>query len=210
MQLWAYGAIFISLLLTAVLLGTVLGRMRTKEEFTYTKIPLFSRSGRAVFKMLELVTGTRFRILTHVHACDVLQPQPGMPRSAWKRARERICTQRIMFLLCNPQTWDPVCGLELVEEGEREPSPALVNACETAGLPLVLVPAAEASPEFLRDRLARALGHFPGQDPQETRLCPECGAPMIRKRTPKGGTMGREFWGCTKYPECKAVLPIRE
>ena len=34
-----------------------------------------------------------------------------------------------------------------------------------------------------------------------TPKCPECGDPMT-KRT---GKSGKEFWGCSKYPECKGV-----
>ncbi len=38
--------------------------------------------------------------------------------------------------------------------------------------------------------------------------CPYCGKPM-RKRTARGGrNAGRSFWGCTGYPECRAVCEI--
>ncbi|MEK1839037.1 MAG: topoisomerase DNA-binding C4 zinc finger domain-containing protein, partial [Pseudomonas sp.] len=33
--------------------------------------------------------------------------------------------------------------------------------------------------------------------------CPVCGAPM-RQRQGKHGA----FWSCTRYPECKGVLPV--
>jgi hypothetical protein len=38
--------------------------------------------------------------------------------------------------------------------------------------------------------------------------CPICGIPMARRRTAKGPKLGSEFWGCTRYPKCKGVLPI--
>lgn len=38
--------------------------------------------------------------------------------------------------------------------------------------------------------------------------CPECGKPM-RKRMAKGGShAGKEFWGCTGYPECRGIREI--
>jgi restriction system protein len=38
--------------------------------------------------------------------------------------------------------------------------------------------------------------------------CPQCGA-LMALRTAKGGkTPGSQFWGCTKYPECKGTLPV--
>lgn len=35
--------------------------------------------------------------------------------------------------------------------------------------------------------------------------CPECGKPMARRQARIGKNAGREFWGCTGYPECKGV-----
>lgn len=41
-------------------------------------------------------------------------------------------------------------------------------------------------------------------------VCPVCGKPMIRRRARSGTNAGKEFWGCTGYPECKAVLEMGE
>jgi len=41
------------------------------------------------------------------------------------------------------------------------------------------------------------------QQPQEQRPCPTCNSPMTIKQGPYG-----RFWGCTRYPECKATEPI--
>ena len=35
--------------------------------------------------------------------------------------------------------------------------------------------------------------------------CPECGKPMAKRKARSGKNAGREFWGCTRYPECKSV-----
>jgi four helix bundle suffix protein len=35
--------------------------------------------------------------------------------------------------------------------------------------------------------------------------CPACGKPMARRTARSGKHAGREFWGCTAYPECKGV-----
>ena len=39
-------------------------------------------------------------------------------------------------------------------------------------------------------------------------VCPECGKPMTRRKARSGKNAGREFWGCTGYPECKGVREI--
>ncbi len=40
-------------------------------------------------------------------------------------------------------------------------------------------------------------------------ICPRCGAQMV-KRTAKSGTnVGKEFWGCSRYPHCKCIVSIK-
>ncbi len=38
--------------------------------------------------------------------------------------------------------------------------------------------------------------------------CPKCGKPMFRRVQRKGQMQGREFWGCSDYPNCNGILPI--
>jgi len=38
--------------------------------------------------------------------------------------------------------------------------------------------------------------------------CPRCGAPMIMRTAKKGGNIGKKFWGCSRYPECKGIVSI--
>lgn len=39
-------------------------------------------------------------------------------------------------------------------------------------------------------------------------FCPKCGKPMLRRMQKKGQMQGREFWGCSDYPNCNGILPI--
>lgn len=38
--------------------------------------------------------------------------------------------------------------------------------------------------------------------------CPKCGAEMKKRVARQGSNAGNEFWGCSAYPVCKAILPI--
>lgn len=40
--------------------------------------------------------------------------------------------------------------------------------------------------------------------------CPECGKPMLRRMQKRGQGQGREFWGCSDYPNCRGVRPLNE
>jgi four helix bundle suffix protein len=41
----------------------------------------------------------------------------------------------------------------------------------------------------------------------EPPACPKCGALMALRTAKSGKTPGSQFWGCTKYPECKGTQP---
>lgn len=38
--------------------------------------------------------------------------------------------------------------------------------------------------------------------------CPQCGKPMALRTAKSGKNAGKQFWGCTAYPECKGVLNL--
>jgi len=38
--------------------------------------------------------------------------------------------------------------------------------------------------------------------------CPQCGKPMALRTAQKGKNPGKQFWGCTGYPECKKIAEI--
>lgn len=39
--------------------------------------------------------------------------------------------------------------------------------------------------------------------------CPNCGKPMLKRTQKKGQGQGREFWGCSDYPNCTGTRPIK-
>lgn len=39
-------------------------------------------------------------------------------------------------------------------------------------------------------------------------VCPKCGKPMLRRMQKKGQGQGREFWGCSDYPQCNGIRGI--
>lgn len=38
--------------------------------------------------------------------------------------------------------------------------------------------------------------------------CPKCGAPMIKRKATKGENAGKEFYGCSRFPQCKGIINI--
>lgn len=38
--------------------------------------------------------------------------------------------------------------------------------------------------------------------------CPKCGAKMVLRTAQKGSNAGNQFWGCSRYPQCRGVLSV--
>jgi four helix bundle suffix protein len=38
--------------------------------------------------------------------------------------------------------------------------------------------------------------------------CPQCGKPMALRTAKTGSHAGRQFWGCTAYPDCKGTVEL--
>lgn len=45
-------------------------------------------------------------------------------------------------------------------------------------------------------------------NPSAERLCPKCGSSMVLRTARKGNSAGRQFWGCSTYPKCRAIQNI--
>ena len=40
--------------------------------------------------------------------------------------------------------------------------------------------------------------------------CPKCGKYMTLRKATSGKNAGKEFWGCTGYPECKGIMNVEK
>ncbi|SHF93348.1 Topoisomerase DNA binding C4 zinc finger [Microbulbifer donghaiensis] len=45
-------------------------------------------------------------------------------------------------------------------------------------------------------------------NPNAERLCPKCGNQMIKRTSKRGSKAGKQFWGCSAFPQCKTIQPI--
>lgn len=47
------------------------------------------------------------------------------------------------------------------------------------------------------------------QDKQyNANTCPKCESPMVMRQAKKGANAGQQFWGCSAFPKCRAVVAI--
>jgi hypothetical protein len=88
--------------------------------------------------------------------------------------------------------------------GDRLPPPANAR----------ILPAIDPSP--IKDgRVEAWLSHLGQNDDQglekesnSNKECPKCGSPMVLREAKKGKNIGKKFWGCSKFPKCRAIVNI--
>ncbi|KAF5068958.1 Nuclease-related domain protein [anaerobic digester metagenome] len=44
----------------------------------------------------------------------------------------------------------------------------------------------------------------------DNKICPKCGAHMVLRIAQKGANKGAHFWGCSKFPNCRAIEQVEE
>lgn len=79
---------------------------------------------------------------------------------------------------------------------EGEQLVALIRSVQVASTPPATEP--PAPPASADPKVAQA---YPGK------ACPKCGAEMVLRTAQKGPGPGQKFWGCSRFPGCRATEP---
>ena len=190
-----------------------------EQTFPYEKKKtLFSPAERSFLGVLDQAAGTELRVLAKVRLADVISSKKG----AGKGAFNRISSKHVDFMLCDPKSAAPLCGIELDdsshERASRRERDAFVDgAFRAAGLPLLRFPAKQTyALRELREALEPFLANTKPTAPTLPTLhatspaYPSCGADVIQRKAAKGENAGQAFWGCSSYPRCRTTLPVNE
>lgn len=58
------------------------------------------------------------------------------------------------------------------------------------------------------NRIVRIVKRLPAQSVSGEPVCPKCGAGMVKRTAKRGANAGNQFWGCSRYPECRGTVSI--
>jgi hypothetical protein len=180
------------------------------------KSRLLSRSERAFYYALKKATADQWIICPQVRLGDIFE----VPNRDFQWV-VKIGSKHIDFLLCEPETFRPVLGIELDDVSHRRPERVkrdeFVNEVfAVAKLPLIRIPvqtsyevnALKAQMDQTLAGVTRRLAELlPEQDPLAP-LCPKCGAVMIRRIARRGEQRDKAFYGCSNFPRCKEVFRL--
>lgn len=132
----------------------------------------------------------------------------------------KIFRKHVDFLLCQPRTFKPEIGVELVKpiakNETRDSDQFMEDLFLTAGLPLVHIPSSE------RYEIADVVTLFQlavakaKQDMRATQTsqdsvpaCPICGKMMVLRTYRSGPRSGELYYGCIDNPKCPGNVAIK-
>jgi len=130
-----------------LLLLVVLWGKFQKTDYPYQKQKaLFSPAERSFLGALERAIGKNAKIFGKVRIADVVTPKPGLSRSRWQSAFNRISRKHFDFVLCRKSDLSVLCAIELDDRSHRlkqrqKRDHFVSGVCRTAGLPMIQVPA---------------------------------------------------------------------
>lgn len=185
-----------------------------------------SRAELGFFQALQTTVRGEANVCAKVSLGDLFFGESGDTEQN-RVLRNRINRKHVDFLLCDPQTMTPLCGVELDDRShdraDRVERDRFVDQVfEAAGLPLVRVPAARTyAPAPLHALLAPHLGLVAFQpelcsptadtvvlsrnDGADEGACPRCGGRLLVRTARSGVNAGEQFIGCGNFPKCRFV-----
>lgn len=228
-----FAIVIVLLLCFFVLMAIAKGRVGAPAG-TYQAIPfLLSKAERSFFGVFTQAIGSYGNVFAKVRVADVLAPSKGLGRAGWQRAFNAISAKHFDFIVCDRNTSAILLAVELDDashsNGRRQVRDDFLNkACASAGVPLLRIKAASGYvvTEIRRQALGLMavsaaedhasvdvpkLGSLTLNESVQTAelppVCPACGDSMVLRKARSGANAGGEFWGCSRYPKCRGMLP---
>lgn len=181
-----------------------------------------SPAEKSFFHILHKIAANQLVICPKVRLGDIFFV--ARPNENFKYIN-KISMRHVDFLLCHPQSLQPLLGIELDDGSHKKPKAKEKDefknqVFQEAGLPLLRIPARKTyDPCELRSQIANTfIGSGAGSvttPPVEKEtngevvpVCPKCGVQMVIRVAKKGAHKGQEFYGCPNFPSCRQVITI--
>ncbi len=187
----------------------------------------FRPTERFFWNLLNQATGTRYRIFGRTRLMDIVSIKPGLPESYRTIAEQQVESRYVDFVLCDPVSLEVAGVIELeddpyqaeIQRSAKKHDAMTGRILTTAGIPFIRIKSRRdytaldvklAIMEKIPDTVSGDVTakEQPQTDPTGAKLCPACGAPMVKRVVKKGPNIGTEFWGCSAFPKCKTSLSM--
>lgn len=180
------------------------------------------------YRSLQAAVADHALIMAKVSLGDLFYPRT-KDRSLWRTHYNKVDRKHVDFLLVDKQTLQPLIGIELDDSShkrtDRKERDRFVDSVfASAELPLLHFRAARAYDvgqisqrvtDAMRTKVDVAQEPIRQKPPQTEPLaskeptCPDCGKLMKLRTARQGANRGNKFWGCSGYPQCRTILPVK-
>jgi formate dehydrogenase maturation protein FdhE len=181
------------------------------------KETFLSTPERSLLRALQNMAGRHYVICPKVSLNDIfyiVRPNENV------HFFNKFFRKHVDFLLCEPSTFRPAIGVELVKPvyrtETREADQFMEDLFLSAGLPLIHVPSSERYSETdLAELFQLAIMKVKETAPRRAAaktdsvpMCPVCGKMMVLRIHRNGSGAGRKYYGCMDSPRCSGVVEI--
>ena len=115
-------------------------------EYKYQTVQaLISPAEKTFLSMLDQAVQGRGRVFCMVRVADIIKPDKSLDKNQWKTHFNKTTQKHFDFVLCDLQTLQPLCVIELNDKSHKrknrqERDSFLAAACKSADLPLYFIP----------------------------------------------------------------------
>lgn len=187
----------------------------------YRRRDFLSRAERSFFGALQQAVEREGLIFAKVRLADLLMPAAGEGSGGWQGAFNRIQAKHVDFVLCSLGDVVPKLAIELDDASHRqakrrERDEFLNAACQSAGLPLLRIPAhRDHAVQQLREQIAPYLGLVLDRHPTlELPAVESVAAPPASAAEPEPAPLPSpppiETAAAPSCPKCSAPMVRRE
>lgn len=193
-------------------------KVNPSEKLPYRVTDSFlTDAEKSFYRVLQQCVGDKAVICPKVGLKDIFFIGKGIGKDYMKYFR-KIAQKHVDFLLCDPKSMKPLCGIELddfshtnkkayerdlfVEKVYKDANFELIRISSKSGYTLSEI---ETALTGVFDRSSEI--SFVRSN-SETVLCPKCSTPMVIRKASKGQNAGKEFYGCPNYPKCKEITSV--
>lgn len=188
------------------------GRLPYRLRETFLSTPEL-----ALFRVLQTMAGRHYVICPKVALNDIffiVRPNENV------HFFNKFFRKHVDFLLCDPITFKPAIGIELVKRvartETREADQFMQDLFLSAGLPLVHVQSSDSySDTDLAELFQLAITKVKETAPlpataksDSVPMCPVCGKMMVLRIHRSGSNMGKKYYGCMDSPRCNGMVEI--
>ncbi|HNA89600.1 MAG TPA: DUF2726 domain-containing protein, partial [Anaerolineales bacterium] len=179
--------------------------------------PFLSKPEAALFRLLTELMGSRYYVCPKVALTDlfmIVRPNENV------HFFNKIFRKHVDFLLCDPETFTPTFGVELIrpvsKDVVREVDRFMEDIFHDAGIPLVHIPSSEfyapadviALFQLAVVKAGKSASIRIEQMADTVPNCPICGKMMVLRIHRNGQEKGVKYYGCIDSPRCAGVVSI--